>query len=139
MVQASSDASGQQDAALPLVVEHQGQQSHHEDEDDSAADEGVGDAGVVAQVVVQCHKVLPGGFCREEWVDAGKKEKRVSQWGGSEALIVSWLLMNGVWLHRKAQRQPQLKMRGVKSPHKFPDEGLTNGAWCAAQGLVLSS
>lgn len=66
MVQASSDTSGQQDAALSLVVEHQGQQSHHKDEDDCAADDGVGDAGVVAQAVVQCHKVLPGGFCREE-------------------------------------------------------------------------
>lgn len=75
MVQASSDASGQQDAALSLVVEHQGQQSHHEDEDDSAADDGVGDAGVVAQAVVQCHKVLPGGFCREEEEMQEKKKK----------------------------------------------------------------
>lgn len=92
-MQASSDASGQQDAALSLVVEHQGQQSHHEDEDDGAADDGVGDAGVVAQAVVQGHKVLPGGFCRE---DAEKKKGHgLSQWGGSEALIVSWLLMNG--------------------------------------------
>lgn len=115
MVQASSDASGQQDAALPLVVEHQRQQSHHQDEDDGAADDGVGDAGVVAQAVVQRHKVLPGGFCREEEEMQEKKDTRFSQWGGgSEALIVSWLLVSGVWLHRRTQRQPQLKMRGVK-------------------------
>lgn len=72
MVQTSSYASGQQDTTLPLVVEHQGQQCHHQDEDNGAADDRVGDAGVVAQAIVQCHKVLPRSFCGEE-----EDEKRI--------------------------------------------------------------
>jgi len=63
VMRASSHASGQQDAPLPLVVQYQGQQRHHQDEDDCAANDGVGDAGVVAQAVVQCHKVLARSFC----------------------------------------------------------------------------
>lgn len=58
-----SYASGQQDAPLPLVMEHQGQQRHHQDEDNGAADDGIGDAGVIAETVIQCHKVLPWSFC----------------------------------------------------------------------------
>lgn len=63
VVGAASHASGQQDAPLPLVVQHQGEQRHHQDEDDGAADDGVGDAGVVAQAVVQRHKVLTRSLC----------------------------------------------------------------------------
>ena len=74
VMRAPSHASGQQDATLPLVVEHQGQQSHHQDEDDSTADDSVSDAGVVAQTVVECHKVLARGFCKRE----GKEIK--SKW-----------------------------------------------------------
>lgn len=66
VMRAASYASGQQDAPLPLVMEHQGQQRHHQDEDHGAADDGVGDAGVVAQTVVQSHKVLPWSFCGGE-------------------------------------------------------------------------
>lgn len=66
VMQASSYASGQQDATLPLVVKHQGQQCHHQDENNCAADDSVGDAGVVAQVIVQCHEVLPRSFCGGE-------------------------------------------------------------------------
>lgn len=67
-----SYTSGQQDAPLPLVVKHQGQQRHHQDEDHGAAYDSVGDAGVVAQTVVQRHKVLAGGFCRREEGDEEK-------------------------------------------------------------------
>lgn len=63
VVRASSYASGQQDAPLPLVMEYQGQQRHHQDKDNCAANDGIGDAGVVAQTIVQCHKVLPRSFC----------------------------------------------------------------------------
>lgn len=63
VVRASSYTSGQQDAPLPLVMEHQRQQRHHQDEDNGTADDGVGDARVVAHAIVQCHKVLPRGFC----------------------------------------------------------------------------
>lgn len=58
------DLPGQQHAALPLVVQNQGQQRHHQDKDDSAADDCVGDAGVVA--VVQGYKVLAWSFWRKE-------------------------------------------------------------------------
>lgn len=71
VVQAPSHAPGQQDAAFPLVVEHQGQQRHHQDEDDGAADDGVRDAGVVAHAVVQCDKILPRSFCGEQEAKAG--------------------------------------------------------------------
>lgn len=60
------DPSGQQHAALPLMVQDQGQQRHHQDEDDSAADDRVGDAGVVAQPVVQGYKVLTWSLWRRE-------------------------------------------------------------------------
>lgn len=66
VVRAPSYASGQQDAPLPLVMEHQGQQRHHQDKDNGAADDSIGDAGVVAQTIVQCHKVLPRSLCGEE-------------------------------------------------------------------------
>lgn len=66
VMRAPSYASGQQDTPFPLVMEHQGQQRHHQEEDDGAADDGVGDAGVVAQTVVQCHKVLAWSFCRNK-------------------------------------------------------------------------
>lgn len=62
VVQAPPHASGQQDASLPLVMKHQGEQRHHQDEDDGAANDGVRDAGVVAQAIVQSHKVLPRSF-----------------------------------------------------------------------------
>lgn len=45
------------------MMEDQGQQGHHQDEDNGTADDGVGDAGVVSQAVVQCHEVLTGRFC----------------------------------------------------------------------------
>lgn len=77
VVRAPSHASGQQDAPLPLVMEHQGQQRHHQDEDNGAADDGVGDAGVVAQAIVQCHKVLPRSFCGGE-----ESKLRVDDVGG---------------------------------------------------------
>lgn len=63
VVRATPHTSGQQDAPLPLVMEHQGEQRHHQDEDDGAADDGVGDAGVVAQAVVQCDEVLAWSLC----------------------------------------------------------------------------
>lgn len=47
-------------------MEHQGQQRHHQDEDNGAADDGIGDAGVIAETVIQCHKVLPWSFCGGE-------------------------------------------------------------------------
>lgn len=62
MMRARSHASGQQDAPLPLVVEHQGQQRHHQDKDNGAADDCIGDAGVVPQTIIQCDKVLPWSF-----------------------------------------------------------------------------
>lgn len=71
VMQAPSHTSGQQDAAFPLVVEHQGQQRHHQDEDDGAADDSVRDAGVIAHAVVQCDKILPRGFCREQEATVG--------------------------------------------------------------------
>lgn len=66
VVRNPSHAPGQQHAPFPLVVEDQSQQSHHQDEDDGAADDGVGDAGVVTQAVVQSHKVLAGSFCSRQ-------------------------------------------------------------------------
>lgn len=66
MVRAPPHASGQQDAPLSLVMKHQSQQGHHQHEDDRAADDGVGDVGVVAQTIVQRHKVLTRSFCEEE-------------------------------------------------------------------------
>lgn len=66
VMRAPSYTSGQQDTPFPLVMKHQSQQSYHQDEDDRAADDGVGDAGVVAQTVVQRHKVLIGSFCEGE-------------------------------------------------------------------------
>lgn len=72
VMQASSYASRQQDATLPLVVEHQGQQRHHQDEDNCGADDSVGDAGVVAQAIVQRHKVLLRSFCGEQTEDEQK-------------------------------------------------------------------
>lgn len=72
VVRAPSYTSGQQDAPLPLVMEHQGQQRNHQDEDNGAADDGVGDAGVVAQTIVQCHKVLPRRFCGGDTEIKGK-------------------------------------------------------------------
>lgn len=45
------------------MMEDQGQQGHHQDKDNGAPDDGVGDAGVVSQTIVQCHKVLAGSFC----------------------------------------------------------------------------
>lgn len=62
----SSYASGQQDAAFSLVMENQSQQGYHKDKDDGAADDGVGDARVVTQAIVQCHKVLARSFCARE-------------------------------------------------------------------------
>lgn len=59
---ASSHTSGQQNTPLPLVMKHQGQQSHHQDKDNSAANDCVGDAGVISQTVIQSHKVLPRSF-----------------------------------------------------------------------------
>lgn len=44
---------GQQDAALPLMVQHQSQQRHHQHKYDGAADHCVCDAGVIAQTIVQ--------------------------------------------------------------------------------------
>lgn len=73
MMWAPSNTSGQQHAAFPLVMKNQSQQSHHQHEYDRAADDSVGDAGVVAQMIVQRHevlKVLAGSFCEweeEEW------------------------------------------------------------------------
>lgn len=71
VMQAPSHAPGQQHAALPLVVEHQGEQRHHQDEDDGAADDGVGDAGVVAQAVVQRDEVLVRSFCGRQGAEGG--------------------------------------------------------------------
>ena len=65
VMQASSYASGQQNAPFPLVMEHQGQQCHHQDEDDGTANDSISDAWVVPQTIVQCHKVLPRSFCEE--------------------------------------------------------------------------
>lgn len=44
--------------ALALVVQHQGQEGHHEDKDDRAANDGVGNARVVKQLVFGGHVVL---------------------------------------------------------------------------------
>lgn len=61
-----TDPTGQQNTALPLVVEDQSQQRHHQDEDDSAAYDGIRDAGVVAQPVVQSYEVLAWRLCKEQ-------------------------------------------------------------------------
>lgn len=76
-----SYASGQQDAPLPLVVQHQSEQRHHQDEDDGAADDGVGDAGVVAQAIVQCHKVLSWSFWGAEEGDEEHIKDGAEGWG----------------------------------------------------------
>ena len=89
-----SYASGQQDAPLPLVVEHQSEQRHHQDEDDGAADDGVGDAGVVAQAIVQCHKVLSWSFWGAEEGDEGQIENGAEGWGGKEKRTV-WRRKDG--------------------------------------------
>lgn len=68
VVRASADSPGQQDTSLPLVMQDQGQQRHHQDEDDSTAYHSVGDAGVVAQPVVQRYKVLAWRLCCREAV-----------------------------------------------------------------------
>lgn len=60
--------SGQQDTPLPLVMEHQGKQRHHQDEDNGAADDCISDAWVVAEAVVQCHEILPRSFGRRQTV-----------------------------------------------------------------------
>lgn len=62
----ASHAPGQQHAPLPLVMKDQGQQRHHQDEDDSAADHRVRDAGVVTQTVVQGDEVLTWSLCSGE-------------------------------------------------------------------------
>lgn len=69
MMRAPPYTSGQQDTPLSLVMEHQSQQGHHQDEDDCTADDSVGDVGVVAQSIVQRHKVLTRSFCQEEEKD----------------------------------------------------------------------
>lgn len=55
-------------------MERQGKQHYHQDKNDSAANDCVGDAGVVAQTVVEGHKVLAGRLCREN--EGGKREGR---------------------------------------------------------------
>lgn len=37
---------------FPLMMQDQGQQGHHQDEDDGAADDGVCDTGVVHELVL---------------------------------------------------------------------------------------
>lgn len=44
--------------ALALVVQHQGQECHHQDKDDRAANDGIGNARVVKQLVFRGHVVL---------------------------------------------------------------------------------
>lgn len=70
VMRAPANTPGQQDAPFPLVMKHQGQQGHHQDKDDGAADDAVGDAGIIAQTVVQCHKAR--SFCVEEKGDEEK-------------------------------------------------------------------
>lgn len=53
----------QQDTALPLMVQHQSQQRHHQDKDDGAADHCVRDAGVIAQTIVQSAQNLSRRLC----------------------------------------------------------------------------
>lgn len=92
MAQASSHTPGQQDATFPLVMEHEGQQRHHQDKNNSAADDSVGDAGVVAQAVVQRDKVLPRSFCRD-----GKQREDGSK------VKQSWRRLREGW-RREAER-----------------------------------
>ena len=60
--------------ALPLVVQDQRQQGHHQHEDDGAADDGVGDAGVVHELVLRGHKHLPAAWFWE--TPEGREKER---------------------------------------------------------------
>lgn len=44
--------------ALALVVQHQGEEGHHEDENDRAANDGIGNTGVVKQLIFGGHVIL---------------------------------------------------------------------------------
>lgn len=103
---ASSYTSGQQNAPLPLVMEHQGQQCHHQDEDNGTADDGVGDAWVVPQAIVQCHKVLPRSFCR------GKRDEKSISRSSAGAKENKWSTMYSA----EATLEPQFKSR---DPHSL--------------------
>lgn len=53
--------------ALALVVQHQGEKGHHEDENDRAANDGVSDARVVKQLIVGGHVILAAPcLCKTE-------------------------------------------------------------------------
>lgn len=57
------DPVWQQDTALSLMVQDEGQQRHDQHKDHGTANHCVRDTGVIVQAIVQSHSVLSWVFC----------------------------------------------------------------------------